>query len=400
MMKKGLTLLLSILMVGSLLLTGCMTSANEETVEKKEEETAVEASTDKESVADDQSSTSIKFTDLAGRPIELDGVAERIFLGYYEESYMAVNGNMDNVVCYSKAEWADFFNAQYQAYEEVMPELKNIIDTGSIYKGSFSMETLLSVKPDVALIAPFQYDTLGENVQKLEESGVKVIVIDYNAQTVERHLESTRIIGLVTGNEDRAQIIMDKYQDAVDEVVNRVKDIEEKDKVITYVELGNLGAKEYGNSYGAYMWGNLIMTAGGHNIAAGMIESYGALSPEYILTSNPQVIFFAGSRWTNDTGNRVKVGFDTKPEETIARIQPYTERPGWAKLEAVKNNDIYAVDHAGLRSVYDFVYLQYIAKSLYPDKFEDIDPLGNLEDFYNEYLPIEPKGTFMVKYDG
>ena len=51
-----------------------------------------------------------------------------------------------------------------------------------------------------------------------------------------------------------------------------------------------------------------------------------------------------------------------------------------------------------LRSIYDYVYVQYIAKSLYPDLFQDIDPVKNLEEFYGEYLPVKPNGTFMTQY--
>lgn len=345
--------------------------------------------------------SAIEFEDLKGRKITMEKPAERVFfLGFYAESYYAVNGNFDNLVCMAKAEWADFFNSQYLSYEKSVPELKNIIDTGSIYKGSFSMETVLSVQPDVAILAPFQYDTLGENVNKLEESGVTVVVVDYNAQTLESHMKSTEVLGIVTGNEERAKIVANEYISAVEDVKARVADLKKnEEKVNVYVELGNLGATEYGNSYGEYMWGGrMVMNGGGNNIAAGKIENYGPLSPEYILTSNPEIIFFAGSRWTNDTGNRIKVGFDVQPEETFARIKPYTERPGWSKLDAVKSSNIHAVDHAGLRSVYDYVYLQYIAKSMYPELFEDVNPVANLEEFYGNYLPIEPNGTFMVRF--
>ncbi|SDZ11589.1 ABC transporter substrate-binding protein [Tindallia californiensis] len=387
--KKG------ILMIGIMicfLLFGCGTE--QATIS---EETAQEAET--VSLVEEETSRDIQFTDLAGREVVLEDVAERVFLGFYAESYYAINGSFDNVVCIAKGEWEDFFNAQYMAYESAVDHLENIIDTGSVYKGSFSMEATLSLKPDVAILAPFQYETLGENIHKLEESGITVVVVDYNAQQLESHLESTQIIGLVTGNEQRAAEINKLYQESVLEVMERVESLTEDEKKKVYVELGNLGAQEYGNSYGPYMWGSLVMMAGGNNIAADRIESFGALSPEYILTENPEVIFLAGSRWVNDTGNRVKVGFDVQPEETMERIEPYTKRPGWGRIKAIEQGDVYAVDHAGLRSVYDFVYLQFIAKSIYPELFEDIDPLENLEDFYKQYLPVTPEGTFMVKYE-
>lgn len=339
----------------------------------------------------------ITFTDLSNRKIEIDGPINRIFLGFYEESYLAVAENFNKVVSISKGEWADFFNDQYNAYEKQMPELDKIIDTGSIYKGSFSMETLLNSKPQVAIVAPFQYETLAENIDKLEKSGIKVIVIDYNSQTLENHIKSTKILGKITGNENRAEELIRNYENALIEVKERVENIKNRKRV--YVELGNLGADQIGNSYGNYLWGSLIKLAGGNNIAENKIDSYGPLSPEYILTSNPDAIFFAGANWANDAGDRVLIGFNISPEQTWKRLAPYTKRTGWKKLNAIKNGEIYAVNHGGLRSIYDYVYVQYIAKSLYPELFKDIEPKKNLKNFYKKYLPITPEGTFMTKYN-
>lgn len=339
----------------------------------------------------------ITFTDLSNRKIEIDGPINRIFLGFYEESYLAVAENFNKVVSISKGEWADFFNDQYNAYEKQMPELDKIIDTGSIYKGSFSMETLLNSKPQVAIVAPFQYETLAENIDKLEKSGIKVIVIDYNSQTLENHIKSTKILGKITGNENRAEELIRNYENALIEVKERVENIKNRKRV--YVELGNLGADQIGNSYGNYLWGSLIKLAGGNNIAENKIDSYGPLSPEYILTSNPDAIFFAGANWANDAGDRVLIGFNVSPGQTWKRLAPYTKRTGWKKLNAIKNGEIYAVNHGGLRSIYDYVYVQYIAKSLYPELFKDIEPKENLKNFYKKYLPITPEGTFMTKYN-
>ena len=343
-----------------------------------------------------ESQGNIKFKDIKGREVALKEPAKRIFLGFYEESYLAVAKDFSKVVSIAKGEWADFFSGQYKAYEEQMPEIKNIVDTGSVYKGSFSMETLLKSRPDVAILAPFQYDTLGENIDKLEASGIKVVVIDYNSQTLDRHLESTRILGKVTGNEKRAEILAKQYEDAIKDVEKKVANVKNKKKV--YVELGNLGAKEIGNSYGNYLWGSLVKIAGGNNIAEGKVESYGPLSPEYILQVNPEVVFLAGSRWTNDAGDRVLIGFGVKPEQTSQRMTPYTQRVGWEKLDAIKNGKVFAVDHGGLRTIYDYVYVQYIAKALYPELFVDVEPMENLKNFYKEYLPINPEGTFMIQH--
>ncbi len=341
-------------------------------------------------------SEQIRFTDLKDREIVLDKPASRIFLGFYEESYLSIAKDFSKVVSISKADWTDYFYAQYLAYENALPELKNITDTGSIYKGSFSMESLLNSKPDVAILAPFQYAALAENVQKLEDAGIKVVVIDYNSLTLEKHLKSTRILGMVTGNVERAETLAQNYEKAIQDVQNKVASISNRKKV--YIELGSSGPKELGTSYGNYMWGGLVKLAGGDNIGEGRIKTFGKLDPAYVLTTNPDMILFAGSKWVSDPGDNILMGFGVKPEDTNSRLAAYMQRDGWSALNAVKNDNIFVVDHGGLKSTYDYVYVQFIAKALYPELFRDVDPVKNMKEFYQQYLPVSATGTFMLQY--
>ncbi|RKW15101.1 MAG: iron ABC transporter substrate-binding protein, partial [Cardiobacterium sp.] len=46
----------------------------------------------------------------------------------------------------------------------------------------------------------------------------------------------------------------------------------------------------------------------------------------------------------------------------------------------------------------DYVYAQFIAKQLYPEAFQDVDPVKNLQDYYKKWLPIEADGVFMTQY--
>lgn len=52
------------------------------------------------------------------------------------------------------------------------------------------------------------------------------------------------------------------------------------------------------------------------------------------------------------------------------------------------------------RTIYDFIFVQYLAKALYPAAFVDVDPPRNLAQFYRQYLPIEADGVFLQRWQG
>jgi iron complex transport system substrate-binding protein len=93
-------------------------------------------------------------------------------------------------------------------------------------------------------------------------------------------------------------------------------------------------------------------------------------------------------------------GQDIRAASALQRLKGFTQRPGWADLPAVKNQRVYAVYHGATRSVMDAALLQYVAKTLYPDLFRDLNPLATYLGFYQRYLPIRPHGTFMLGLNG
>jgi len=339
----------------------------------------------------------ITVTDTLDRTVEVPDDAHRILLGFYFEDFYAIGGPdaYEKVVAISRPTWEGWRNSQWSAYVAHNPKIETLIDIGEADAGTFSIETAIASKPDLAILAAWQYRALGDVVGKLEAAGIPVVVADYNAQTVEKHVASTLLIGKIVGQEDRAKELADSYAAAVADVEARIAEAG-GDKPAVYVELGNKGADEYGNSYGNGMWGGVIELAGGTNIAAGKVENWGPLNPEYVIASNPDAVFLAGSDWLSKP-KAVVMGFGVGADLTRERMQPYMGRAGWSGMKAVQNGQVHAVYHGGARTLYDFAYLQYIAKVLYPEAFADVDPMANLMAHYAKYMPITPEGTFMVK---
>lgn len=340
----------------------------------------------------------ITLTDIDGRNITLAAVPDRVALGFYYEDYLAVAGpdGVDRLVSLSRAPWAEWRPGQWAAYTARFPQLENLPDFGNADDNSFSVEALIASQPDVAILSSWQTAALGEpGVQQIEAAGITVIAIDYNAQTLERHLLSTRILGAVMGQPDRAEELAQRYEDMTRDTMDRVAKAGPSQRKI-YVELAQRGPSEIGNSYGRGMWAGVIDLVGGQNIAAGQIENWGPLNPEYIISQQPDVILLAGSEWLNRP-EAVLLGFGQDGTLAQSRMAAYAARAGWADLPAVQNGQVYGIYHGGNRTLSDFVYARAIAKALYPEAFADVDPAAELAAFYDRFMPIPADGVFVTQ---
>jgi len=341
----------------------------------------------------------VTVTATLGRPVTVPHGAKRVLLGFYFEDFYAIvgPGAFQRVVAISRDTWEGWRNLQWKAYSAVEPRIETLVDIGEVDSGTFNIEAALVAKPDVAIVAAWQFRSMGNAVDKLEKAGIPVVAADFNAQTLEKHLASARLIGTVMASEDRAEQLAGEYEAAFKDVLARVAKASGPKKRV-YVELARKGASEYDNSYAGRMWGGVIDLAGGDNIANGQITNWGALSPEYVLASKPEMVLLAGSGWQG-RDKAVLLGFGLDEEQTRARVAPYRSRPGWPDLPAVRNNEISAVYHGGARTLYDYTFLPFLAKALHPEAFADVDPQENHRRFYEKWLPVAATGSFMLKAD-
>ncbi|MDO4905513.1 MAG: ABC transporter substrate-binding protein [Lautropia sp.] len=335
-----------------------------------------------------------EVTDIQGRKVKIESPSKRVLLGFYFEDYMAVGGEkaFDHVVGISREAWEGWRPANWALHTAHRPSLKKIPDVGEVEVQNFSVEKVLALKPDVIILAKWQYLGLGPDADRLERSGIPIVVVDYNDQELKNHVASTLLLGEITGQQGRAKKIADEYEAAIDEVTSRIAKAKvAKPKV--YVEFGNKGPSEYSFSYGKNMWGPMITTAGGENIASPFVAFWGPLNPEQILAAKPDIVLISGTE-SKKNPTAMLIGEGIERTESQKRLTGFTKRAGWADLPAIKDGRIYGVYQGASRSITDYPSIQYIAKVAYPDLFKDLDPEANYIDFYKRYLPVVPSGTF------
>lgn len=340
----------------------------------------------------------VQVTDILGRNVTVDLPAKRVVLGFYYQDYMAVGGVkvLDNVVGFSKETWSQWAPASWEQFSKAVPKLNQLEDVGEVEVGTFSIEKVLSLKPSLLVLADWQYQALGSDLDRIEEANIPIVVLDYNAQTLEKHLKSTEIIGQLTGEEKRAKELANEYKKVVNDIQSKVKSANlPKPKV--YVEFGNKGPAEYSVTFGKSMWGAMIDLVGADNIAASSVEYYGSMNPEKVLVDKPDVIVITGRETELKKNKQAMVmGFGIQKEEATTRLKGFEQRAGWANLPAIKNGRLYGAYHAASRTLQDMASIQFMAKAIYPELFKDLNPEQTYINFYKKYLPVVPEGTFYL----
>lgn len=337
------------------------------------------------------------INDVLDRKVEVDLPAKRVILAFYAEDYLAIGTEkaFDNVVGLSRDTWEGWRPASWNLYTHYRPSLKDIPDIGEIDAQTFSLEKIISLNPSVIVLADWQYKGLGTDIARLTEANIPIVVVDYNAQTLDRHIKSTLILGQLAGQEKRAQKIADEYKQTIESTIQRIK-AANLPKPRTYVEFGNKGPSEYSFTYGKNMWGAVVTMMEGDNIAAPFIEWWGPMNPEQVLASKPEVIFLAGTE-SGEKSDAVAMGQGIDRKLAESSLKGFTKRAGWQQMPAVKNGRVYGIYQGASRTILDASMVQFMAKSMYPSLFEDINPEQEYLDFYKKYLPVMPSGTFTAQ---
>lgn len=346
--------------------------------------------------------TGFDVNDIEGRTIHFDNQPKTFIVANYIANFMMVGGapSLDKVVALTKDGWEDTRYGEYQVFTKSFPKMKELPSIGGYHDDILNSEKILALHPDVLLIGKTQYAENNQRIKTFENAGIKVVVLDYHAMTTHNHTKSTEILGKLLGREAIAEAQNKTYKESLDHVYKTIERLpEEQKQVRVYMETASKGLGRYGNSYNKdVLWGAILKNIHAKNLAENSPQPYMALDKEFVISKNPQYIFLGGSIWRNKSeGDQMRMGFTVPEAEAQERLLNFTTRPGWNRLDAVKNNHIYGVDHGSLRNMADYTFTQYIAKALYPQAFKDIEPLKNFNTYYKTYLPeLQYEGTFMI----
>lgn len=306
-MKKGLWASFLMVMVLALGLAACSNDSEEvkETEAKEvevQEEAKQDATTEQHGVI--ITDKDVTFTDTRGQEVTIEKNPQRVVSVFnsYLEIWMASGGEVVGTI--------------EPSGDKPVPGTENAEIVGTL--GAVSLEKVLSLEPDVVIVNGNSNHHM-ELVPSLEQSGIKVIALDFVYK--EDYFKLARVFTALTGREDL-------YEQNVNEVNANIEKIiaesptDKNYKVLLMMASGKSITARGTDSYVGEMLKDLHTT----NIAdvSNNLLSETSFSMEKIIEEDPDFIF------VQTTGSDMQVVYDKLKQDVESN-------PAWASLQAVQN---------------------------------------------------------------
>jgi len=228
----------------------------------------------------------------------------------------------------------------------------------------FSLEPLLGVEPDF-VFSGWNYgfsEDKGITPDRLEELGIASYVLTESCRRVKEGMEPSSVaeletdirnLGAIFGVPDRADALIESWNDRLDAVQKQLPPESERDqKVFTYLS----GTDAPGTAPGLTIVPELNSLAGGANVFADVEKMWGKVTWEEVVDRNPDVIVVVdyGGATAEDMG-----------ENKVAYLKGL---PQLQEVEAVKNDRFLILPQEAVNPGIRFVDgIEALAAVLYPD---------------------------------
>jgi len=189
--------------------------------------------------------------------------------------------------------------------------------------GEFStidIEKVVEIQPDLILATNIHKD---EVVPQLERLGLTVLTLD--PKTIDEVLEAINLIGKFTGKKEEASQLVTEMRNRIKAITDKTDNLPETQRLRVFYILWHEPLMTVGSETRIH---ELIVKAGGINIAQDLAGDYPTISLEAVILANPQVII-AGSG--HGTGENLPFQF------------ALTE-PRLKDVDAHRNDRVYAID--------------------------------------------------------
>ena len=369
-MKKKLMAMMMCLTLTVGTFAGCAGGETKEAEDSKTEEMS-----DKDS-EQEVSKDTITITDHADREVEVPAEINRIVVAdiYPMASVLTVFlGSAKKLVgidpvCMSAAESG--------LLGELFPEILDA-ETSFMNGADLNVESLLALEPDVVFCSAGNSELIStlENAQ-IPAVGISPSKWDYDI--LETYDQWTALLSqMFPENSNKSEEISAYSKEVYEQVQEMVKDIpqEEKKKVLFLFQYDDQQMVTSGKHFFGQFWCDAV----GALNAAEEIEvdnSNAVINMEQVYQWNPDVIII-----TNFT--------PTQPEDLYHNAVGGDD---WSTVKAVQDKQVYKMPLGTYRSYTPSadtpVTLYWMAKTVYPDLFPDLDITKEVKDYYQDLYQV------------
>lgn len=350
-----------------------------------------------------------EITDVTGRKVELDLPAKRVLVGEARQIHVIAtlkgDQTFDNIVG-----WRDDLLKKdpdsYTAYVKRFPQIEKLPRFGYLPQGDFSLETAITLSPDVITLNLETEKTAKESgfEEKAAAAGIKIVYLDFRIDPDKNSEASIEILGKLFGAEERAKEFIAYRRAEIARVTDRIASARDLKRPNVFIERspGISGENNCCRTFGPANFGAMVDLAGGHNIADGIIKTtFGDLNPEQLVVADPDHIIVTGSNWAaeSDINQFVPLGLGADMALSRERLAGLMKRTPFPELKAVKQGNVHAVWHQFYGAPYEFLPIQQFAKWFHPDLFADLDPEKNFEEIYRKFLPVTYKPGYFASLE-
>ena len=258
---------------------------------------------------------------------------------------------------------------------ELYPEILKA-DTGFINGSEVNMESLMALDPDVV----FYSSSSPQLGQQLTEAGFNAVAVsankwDYDA--IETLNQWISLLGQMFPADDKSELVAKSSQEVYDMVQERVKDIpdEERERVFFLFRYNDSSIITSGAHFFGQWWADSI---GAVNVAKELeVDNAVETSLEQVYAWDPSLILITNftSAQPDDLYNNTIGVFD------------------WSGVSAIQEQKVYKMPLGMYRSytcgVDTPMTLMWLAQTVYPDLFSDIDLTQEVKNYYMDVFGVE-----------
>ena len=265
--------------------------------------------------------------------------------------------------------------AQNGLLGELYPEILNA-QTGFIDGTKVNVEELMKLEPDVVFYNASSAE-LGEQLRNAGFAAIAVSVNKWNYNAIETLNHWISLLGELFPGNDKAKLVADYSDKTFDMIQSRVKDLpdDQREDAFFLFKYDDTTLMTSGKQFFGQWWADAI---GAKNVAEELTSDNSvAVNMEQVYKWSPSLIFI-----TNFT--------TAAPEDLYGNTVTGYD---WSAVPAVENRRVYKMPLGMYRSytpgVDTPVTLLWLAKTAYPDLFEDVDVTATVKSYYKDIFGIE-----------